>query len=121
MDEQLYKDVEGVFESVCEALATLHKMGSQTVFEKPIALKSLLELWDSICACWQNKPKPGTWINCLLKTVKLFPPESRKEAATAAEVTGPAQHQEFWVKSRIGKKETLLNCSSRLHGSKQSI
>ena len=91
MDEQLYKDVEGVFESVCEALAALHKAGSSAVFGNPTLLAPLLELWDSICVCWQNKPKPGTWINCLLKTVKLFSPGCRKEAAASAQASLSAQ------------------------------
>lgn len=103
VDEQLYKDVEGVFEAVCEALAALHKQGCTSMSEKHIIFKELLELWDSICVCWQSKPKPGSWITCLLKTAKLFSPQCRHEAALSAQASYAAQQfqDESWMPNAI--------------------
>ena len=85
--EQLYKDVEGVLEMVCETVLGLQKQGEGTAGQETALLVPLLELWDGICACWQGKPKPAGWTKSLFKVMKGFEPDARAQAADAAEVS----------------------------------
>ena len=85
--EQLYKDVEGVLEMVCEALLGLQKQPGGKAGQDAALMVPLLELWDGICGCWQGKPKPGAWTKFVFKVAKGFEPDARARAADAAEVS----------------------------------
>jgi len=84
--EQLYKDVEGVLEMVCETLLRLHKQPGGVVSLDAEQFVPLLELWDGICGCWHGKPKPAAWRSLVFKVAKSLEPDTRGRAAEAAEV-----------------------------------
>ncbi len=82
-DGELYKDIEGVIEGYCGALAWLQRR------QWPLTsahLVPLLELWDGVCCLFEHTSKPSNWLNHLLRAVKLFTAEMRAEAASHARV-----------------------------------
>jgi len=82
-DGELYKDIEGVLEKYCEALAWLKAK------EGPLSsahLTPLLELWDGVCCLFKTGAKPSNWLGHLLRLLKLFTEDVRAEAASKAEV-----------------------------------
>ena len=85
-DEQLYKDLEGVLEQSFDMFKWRHQQSKQPLTQTQ-QLMSVLELWDGICHLYTGKTKPGHWISQLLKALKLFTPEARRQAANHAEIS----------------------------------
>ena len=85
-DEQLYKDLEGVLEQSCDMFRWRHQQSKQPITQTD-QLTSLLEFWDGICHLYTSKAKASHWVGHLLKTLKLFTAEARKDAASAAEIS----------------------------------
>ncbi|CAL8468043.1 g7582 [Coccomyxa elongata] len=86
-DGELYKDIEGVIEGYCGALAWLQKK------QWPLTsahLVPLLELWDGVCCLFEHTSKPSNWLNHLLRAMKLFTAEMRADAASHARVSSKA-------------------------------
>lgn len=82
-DGELYKDIEGVVEGYCGALAWLQEK------QWPLTsahLVPLLELWDGVCCLFEHTSKPSNWLNHLLRAAKLFTSEIRAVAASHAQV-----------------------------------
>lgn len=85
-DEQLYKDIEGVLEIVCDALKHLCQVTCEEGPASGEPLVYLLELFDGVCWYFSEKPKPGHWIALIMKIVKLYSPAARQFAADNAQV-----------------------------------
>lgn len=79
-DGELYKDVEGVLEVLCNAIGLWHRHSGQLLAEQGLA-RGLLQLWDGICCLLSAQAKPDHWLQQLLKALKSFAPEARSTAA----------------------------------------
>ncbi len=79
-DGELYKDVEGVLEGLCNAISLLHGHTGQPLQDTALA-QGLLQFWDGICCLFSTQAKPNHWLQQLLKALKLFEPEARAAAA----------------------------------------
>lgn len=92
-DEQLYRDVEGLIELLCNTLSALTKQQKQqghSLPEQPAYLAALLQLFDAACWFLKGRSKPANWVSCLFKVAKLFSTESRTSAAASCQVTSAA-------------------------------
>ncbi len=78
-DGELYKDVEGVLEGLCNAIGLWHGHSGQFLAEEALA-RGLLQLWDGICCLLSVQAKPHHWLQQLLKALKVFTPEARSTA-----------------------------------------
>lgn len=87
VDEQLYKDIEGVLEMMCDAIKNLHEQNGGKELENSDFLKHLFEFLDGISWYFSGKSRPTKWIGLVLKTVKLFSSECRAESASKANVS----------------------------------
>lgn len=85
VDEQLHKDLEGVFEMACEIVKYLAQRAPEQGLPGEV-LVPVLELWDGVCWYWSGRSKPGSWLSALLKTARLFSAAARSEAASTAQV-----------------------------------
>lgn len=88
-DEQLYRDVEGLIELLCNTLSALTKHQKQqghSLPEQPAYLAALLQLFDAACWFLKGRSKPANWVSCLFKVAKLFSTESRTSAAASCQV-----------------------------------
>lgn len=92
-DEQLLKDIEGVFESCAEGLTRCVKATrALSVVEQTELLTPLLTFWDGICMLFRGRPKPGGLVTLLFRTLALFDSEGRQSAGLAAsQRSGPMQ------------------------------
>ncbi|CAL5220033.1 g1979 [Coccomyxa viridis] len=79
-DGELYKDVEGVLEGLCNAISLLHGHLDQLLQDTALA-QGLLQFWDGICCLLSAQAKPNHWLQQQLKALKLFEPEARSAAA----------------------------------------
>ena len=79
-DGELYKDVEGVLEGLCNAIGLWHGHSGQLLAEQGLA-RGLLQLWDGICCLLSAQAKPNHWLQQLLKALKVIAPEARSTAA----------------------------------------
>ena len=82
-DGELYKDIEGVIEGYCGALASLQEKG---VSLTSAHLVPLLELWDGVCCLFEKGAKPANWLGHVLQALKLFTAEARADAVSHAQV-----------------------------------
>ena len=88
VDEQLYKDVDGVLEMIADAFKHYQQSIDGEEVEEHGLLVSILELLDGICCYFCQKPKPTAWVNRFLKIAKAFSPAARESAALKAQASG---------------------------------
>ena len=81
----MYKDLEGVLEQACDALAW-QKEAQKTHISDAKQMANLLEYWDGVCHLFAGKTKPLHWVSRLLKAVRLFTVDARTQAAAQAVV-----------------------------------
>lgn len=99
-DGELYKDVEGVIEGYCGALAWLQEKG---VSMTSAHLVPVLELWDGVCCLFEKGAKPANWLGHVLRALKLFSAESRTDAVSLAEVNHLVLHSRCDLSQTFGK------------------
>ena len=81
-DGELYKDVEGVLEGLCNAVVLLHGHASE-LLQNAALVQGMLQFWDGVCCLLLAQAKPSHWLQQLLKALKLFEPVARSKAAGA--------------------------------------
>jgi len=88
-DEQLWKDVYCVLQHM-EDVMQWRRQVSGAELKQAELLQCLLQLWDGVCHLFSLAAVPRQWVDITLRCAKLFCPDTRTEAAAAAQVSSPA-------------------------------